>query len=166
MTAPEDRDRDDRPRLSWSEIDKLRDGSSRRDRSERRPRGAAAEARSREASQAYLKEADRLFHTGQGGARGEALARAVRDAHGSDGLTEACHAYRDALGLPGDPALLSLFLDAGDPALVAESIRALARGHESGAMEITRGVRSQLRMLEQSADDDVAYEAEELLARL
>jgi len=49
---------------------------------------------------------------------------------------------------------------------VAESIRALARGHEAGSVEITRGIRSQLRMLEQSNDDDVAYEAEELLARL
>jgi len=59
-----------------------------------------------------------------------------------------------------------MFLDTDDPGIVADAVRALAAGLEAGRFEISRGVKSQLRVLEQSSDDDVAYEAEELLARL
>lgn len=158
---------DDREKLSFSELDRLR-----RERKggggggERRPRGPGAEARRQQATQAYLKEADRLFTTAQGGAEGDAFARAVEAAHGTPELAEACRAYRDAVGLPDDPALLSLFLDADDPEIVAEAIRKLGERHASGEVQISRGIKSQLRVLEQSTDDDVAYEAEELLARL
>lgn len=156
---------DDREKLSFSELDRLR-RERKHGGGEPRPRGAAAEARAGQATQAYLEEADKLFSGAHGGAEGEALARAVQDAHGTPGLTDACRAHRDALGLPDDASLLSLFLDADDPALVAEAVRQLAAGHEAGAITIARGVKSQLRVLAQSADDDVAYEAEELLARL
>ncbi len=156
---------DEREKLSFSELDRIRregrDGGG-----ERRPRGKAAEARSKQATEGYLKEAGKIFTDAQGGAEGDALARAVEAAHGTPELAEACRAYREAVGLPGDLALLSLFLDADDPAIVAEAIRKLAEGHEAGEVQVSRGLKSQLRVLEQSSDDDVAYEAEELLARL
>ena len=80
---------------------------------------------------------------------------------------KALSSYERALQLsPDDPALLSLFLDADDPEIVAEAIRKLGERHASGEVQISRGIKSQLRVLEQSTDDDVAYEAEELLARL
>lgn len=159
---------DDREKLSFAELDRLR-----RERKaggggggQQRPRGAAAQARSKQATEAYLKEAGKLFSDAQGGADGEALARAIEAAHGTPGLADACHAYREAVGLPDDPALISLFLDAEDPALVADALRHLAEGQEAGRIAISRGLKSQLRVLEQGTDDDVAYEAEELLARL
>ncbi len=159
-------DRDDRHRLSWSEIDKRRDGSGSRDR-ERRPRGAAAAARSEDATRTYLERLDRqLFSGAKGGAEGEALAQALRDAHGTPELAGACRAYHDAIGVPDDPALLSIMLDAGEKDLVIAALEALAAGLERGALEISRGVQSQLRMLEQDSDDDVAYAAEEVLGRL
>ncbi|NNL65977.1 MAG: hypothetical protein HKP30_07040 [Myxococcales bacterium] len=155
---------DDRPKLSFSERDRLR---RERERGyEPAPRGAAAKARSKDATATYLKEVDKLFSDAQGGAAGDALAKAVEQAHGTPELTAACAAYRDGVGMPADASLLSLFLDAEDPALVAEALRALAAGHAEGRLEISRGVKSQLRVLEQHSDDDVAYEAEELLARL
>lgn len=156
---------DDREKLTFSELDRLRREKD-RGGGERRPRGAAAEARAEQATAAYLKEADKLFGSGPGGAAGEALARGVSEAHGTPGFTDACRAYREAAGMPGDASLLSLFLDADDPALVAETIRTLAAGHDAGSLQLSRGIKSQLRVLEQSSDDDVAYEAEELLARL
>ncbi|HKJ24439.1 MAG TPA: hypothetical protein VKB65_06425 [Myxococcota bacterium] len=156
---------DDREKLSFSELDRLR-RERKQGGGEHRPRGPGAEARSKQATDAYLKEADNLFTAAPGGAEGEALARAVRSAHGTADLADACRAYRDAVGMPDDPALLSLFLDADDPAIVAETIRALAEAHGAGRVQVSRGIKSQLRVLEQNTDDDVAYEAEELLARL
>jgi hypothetical protein len=156
---------DDREKLSFSELDRLR-RERKKGGGERRPRGPGGEARAKQATQAYLKEADRLFTSAQGGAEGDALARAVQAAHGTPDLAEACRAYCDAVGMPDDPALLSLFLDADDPAIVADAIRKLAERQQSGEVQISRGIKSQLRVLEQSTDDDVAYEAEELLARL
>ena len=155
---------DDREKLTYSELDRRR---REKDHGyESRPRGKAAEERSKAATGAYLKEADKIFSSAQGGAAGEALARAVEEAHGTPGLAEACRAYRDAHGMPADAGMLSMFLDAEDPALVAEALRALAAGHAAGSLKISRGLKSQLRVLEQSPDDDVAFEAEELLARL
>ena len=61
MRPGDDRDRDERPRRSWREIDQMRDGSRGRSGDERRPRGAAAEARAKAATQQYLKHADELF---------------------------------------------------------------------------------------------------------
>ena len=155
---------DDREKLSFSELDRLR--REKRDDREPRPRGAGAQARSAEATQAYLKQVDKLFTDAKGGAAGSALAKAVEDAHGTPDLAEACRAYRAELGMPEDAALLSLFLDADDPEVVTAALRALAAGHDAGTLQVSRGVKSQLRVLEQSTDDDVAYEAEELLARL
>jgi hypothetical protein len=68
--------------------------------------------------------------------------------------------------LPAEASLLSLFLDAEDHAIVAEAIRALAAGQADGSLQVSRGIKSQLRVLAQSPNDDVAYEAEELLERL
>jgi len=158
----DDRDRYDRP--SWSEIDKRRDGS--RSRGEPRPRGAAAEARSRAASEQYVKEIDKLFSKEPGGAEAEGLARAVRDAHGTAGLAAACGAYVERLGTPRDVSLLSIFLDSDDAAIMVPALERLLELREAGALEAKSGLVTQLRVLAQSFDDDVAGIAEDLLERL
>lgn len=152
-------DRDERPRKSWREIDRARDGTGRRS-DEPRPRGAAAEARSRQATKQYLEKAQGLFAGKRGGAAAEALARAVRDAHGTPALPAACAAYRDALGYPSDPGLASIFLDAAQRELVVGTLEALAAGPPDAW---TAGLRSQLRLLAEDADDEIAGAAEDLL---
>lgn len=152
----------ERPRLSWREIDQRRSSGHRRD--EREPRGPAAEARTVEATAQYLKEIDKIFSNEKGGAEGEALARAVRDAHGTAEVDDACRAYRDAIGMPDDPSLLGVFLDANDTSLVVAALEHMLAGHEAGRVEITSGLKAQLRVLAQSFDDHVAGAAEDLLA--
>jgi hypothetical protein len=161
----DERDRDERPRRSWREIDRMRDGGDRGDE-HARPRDRAGQARVRQATGQYLKQVDRLFAKEAGGAESAALAAAVRDAHGTEGLAAACHAYRDALGIPRDAALLSLFLDSGDAGLVAPALEALLEAHREGRLEVKSGLKSQLRLLAQDRDDAVAEPAEELLERL
>lgn len=154
----------ERPRLSWSEIDKRRDRGGRRDERERRPRGAAAEARSRAASQSYLKKLDAaLFAKGAAGGRGEPLARAVREAHGTPGLADACAAYLAALGPPQDAALAALFLDAPRREIVLAGLAGLAALARAGGLEIGRALRGQLRMHAEGSDDEVASAADALL---
>jgi hypothetical protein len=152
-------DRDERPRRSWREIDQARDGT-RHGRSDPAPRGAAAEARARQATRESLKEADRLFARGPGGAEGQRLAQALRDAHGTPELAEACAAYRDAFGYPGDPALASIFLDSGRTDLVRGALEALLAASPE---TLPAGLRSQLRLLAEHSDDAIAGAADDLL---
>jgi hypothetical protein len=163
MSRDRDDERDERPRRSWREIDQMRDrASGRRDRDER-PRGPAAEARARGATQQYVRKLDALFSRSKGGAAGEEHAKAVRDAHGTPELAAACRAYMAALGPPDDASLLSLFLDARDAALVAEVLEAMEERVRAGSLVLAGGLRTQLRMLADDPDDRVAELAESLL---
>jgi hypothetical protein len=154
---------DDRPRLSWKEIDQRRDGAGPRGaRGEQKPRGRAAEARAEEATKQYLKEVDKIFTAAPGGAEGEVLAKAVQDAHGSPQLVEACLAYRDSLGMPTDSSLLTVFLDADDSQLVVATLDHMLELQKAGSLEATSGLKAQLRVLVQSFDDHIAGAAEDL----
>jgi len=157
-------DKGDRPRRSWREIDAMRGRSRHTSSSE--PRGPAAKERSRAATQHYLKQLDGLFSKARGGAEGERLENAVRDAFGTPAMADACRAYRDALGLPEDAGLLTLFLDARDPAILVPVLDALHAAQRSGTLRATSGLRTQLRLLLQEPDDAVAESAEELLSKL
>jgi hypothetical protein len=158
------RDDDDRPRerLSWREVDRRRGGA--RQRPEDRPKSRDELARDTAAAKAYTKKLDALFVTTPGGAEGERLLQEMREARGTPGLAGACRAYRDALGLPEDLAQLSLFLDSGNSELVLAALGALRAAQVGGTLQPTSGLRTQLRMLTQDADDAVAEAAEELLA--
>ncbi len=156
-----DDDRRDRPKLSYSERDRrLRD--KQKGYSER-PQSPAERERSEAATRKYLKELDGIFAKGKGGARGEELARALRAAHGTPALAQACAAYRDAVGMPVDPALLGLFLDSGDPEIVVAALAELDRLRQSGTLSLSAGQRSQVRTLALSSDDRIAEAAEALL---
>jgi hypothetical protein len=156
----------ERPRRSWSEIDKLRDKP--RERREREaPRSPHVQERVRQATKEYLKQVDRAVFSGKRRpSEADRAADELRRSHGTPELAAACRAYRDAQGLPEDPSLLSLFLDAGDSELVVAALDALRGLHERGALEAGPGLRSQLRMLAGGFDDAAAEAAEALLARL
>ena len=58
---------------------------------------------------------------------------------------------------------LAMVIAAGEPELVLAGLRSLEAAQEGGALEATAGLRTQLRMLVESADDEVAGSAEDLL---
>jgi hypothetical protein len=153
----------DREKKSFSELDRLR--RERRDPTEGRSASPAARARLESAKKQYVKQIDSLFSKARGGAEGERLAQAVRDARGTPGLAAACRAYRDAVGPPAEAALISCFLDAGEPEMVMCGLEALRAGCEAGRVGLSAGLRTQLRMLAQASDDAVSGSAEELLER-
>jgi hypothetical protein len=150
---------DDREKLSFSERDRL---LRERGRGDAPPRGQRAQEESRRATATALREADQLF-AGEGGPA-RARAQAVRDAHGSDSFLDACRSYLAEVGAPEEPSLIALFLDTGDRELMVPVLEVLLRQQGEGTLEISPGLRSQLRVLEQHRDDTVAGIAEDLLA--
>ena len=157
----DDWDRGEREKLSWSEIDKLRD-KARSPRADR-PRGRQARQRAERQTHEALQVADALFRGDEGGAEGAALATAVRDAHGTSELGQACRDYVAALGVPTSVGLLSIFLDSGQPDLIVPALEALYEQKRAGKLELSGGLRSQLRVLVQEPDDDIAGLSEDLL---
>jgi hypothetical protein len=160
----DDDERGERPRLSWSELDKRRDRPRSR-APERAPRGAAAEARARSATKAYLANLDdRLFAKGaKGGAPGASLAAAVSDALGTPALADACRALLEQVGPPRDAALIGAFLDASDRTVQLAALGSLAEETRAGRVALTQGLRSRLRILAAGSDDELAERAEEIL---
>jgi hypothetical protein len=157
----DDRSWNDGDKLSFSERDrKRRDGQSSEDR---RPQGVSP-AKAEEASKQYIKKLDGLFSKKKGEV--EKLAAAMRAAHGTSGLAAACRAYRDAAGIPEDPSLLGLFLDSGEPELVVGGLEALQTACQSGKWKASGGLRSQIRMLADDPNDEVAELAEALAEQL
>ena len=151
----------DREKKSFSELDRQR--RERRGPEERRPASPGQRARVESAKKQYLKEIDGLFAKGKGGGEGDRLARAVRDARGTPGLAAACRAYRDAVGAPSEAGLVACFLEAGEADVVLQGLEALRAERAAGSLQTTPGLRTQLRMLAQDSDDEVASAAEELL---
>jgi hypothetical protein len=114
----------------------------------------------------YVKQLDGLFSKTKGGAEVERLGAAIRAAHGTSGLADACRQYREVAGFPEDAALLGMFLDSGDAELMVGGLKALQAAQEAGGFKASGGLRSQVRMLAEDPDDEVAELAETLSAIL
>lgn len=151
----------DREKLSWAEIDRRRDGA--RGSGGDGPGGYKGREERERQSQNALAEADQLFSGDAGGEVGRELADAVRKAHGTDGLIEACRAYVDALGTPSSTELLSIFLDSANRELMIPALERLFELARAGKLEVKGGLKSQLRVLAQEPDDEVAGLSEDLL---
>ena len=151
----------DRDKKSFSERDRER--REKRGSGERRATRPAQQARVASAKKQYLKQIDSIFAKGKGGAEGDRLAQAVRAARGTPGLAAACRAYRDAVGAPSDAALVACFLDAGEVDVVLVGLEVVRAERAAGSLQATPGLRTQLRLLAQDSDDEVASAAEELL---
>ena len=147
---------DDGRKPSFSERDRmLREGG--------RPSSGRTRSAEEKASKAALAAADALFTDEQGGQEGKTVANAVRDAHGSPELPAACQAYLDAVGVPRDLELISIFLDAGDKSLSIAVLDELLRQKSEGTLELAGGLVRQVRLLAEDFDDDLASRAEDLL---
>lgn len=157
----DDRNYLDREKKSFSELDRARregGGSAPRE-------GTRAAADAARASKDALAHADALFSGGASGERSK-LGAALLDARGTPGLVDACRAYRDAVGAPDEARHVSCFLDCDAPDVLLSGLEGLRAGHAAGSLSISSGLKTQLRMLANHADDAVAEEAEALLEEL
>ena len=151
---------DDGRKLSYSERDRLRRDGGKRERPQSGQDRALEEKRSRLA----LAAAEELFTDEKGGQTGKALAKAVRDAHGTKDLAAACRAYLEKVGPPASSELASIFLDAGEKDVSLPVLDALLRQKEAGGLELEGSLKTQIRLLSEDFDDALASRAEDLLA--
>jgi hypothetical protein len=151
---------DDRPKLTYSERDKLRREGG---QGGGPPRSQRAQQEQANATRSALEQAGSLFSPGKGGAEGAQLETAIRDSHGTPAFVAACQAYLDQVGVPDDPSLLTLFLDSGDRGLLVPALEKLLELKNAASLQVGAGLRNQLRVLEQDRDDTVAGISEELL---
>jgi hypothetical protein len=159
----DDRSWIDREKKSFSELDRQRREG--RSNEERRPTDQATRQRSAAATKQYLREVQGAFAGGRK-AEVEKLAGAMRDAHGTPGLADACRAYQAIAGLPDSAPLISLYLDTRDRELILAGLAALRAGREKASVKVTSGLRSQLRTFSEDRDDEIAEAAGELLEGL
>jgi hypothetical protein len=159
----DDRSWNDGDKLSFSERDRRRREG--RPSQERRPKGVS-KAKEEAVTKQYIKQLDGLFSKTKGGAEVEQLGAAIRAAHGTSGLADACRRYREVASFPDDAALLGMFLDSGDVELVVGALEALQAACEAGGFKASGGLRSQIRMLVEDPADEVAELAETLAALL
>ncbi len=154
---------------SWNDGDKL--SFSERDRRRREGGGdsnrtpGVSKIQQQQASNRYLKTLDGLF--AKPGTQQGQLEAAVRAAHGTHGLADACRAFRDAVGFPSNSTMVGMFLDSDDSELMVGVLESLLGRPASGeALQASAGLQSQLRTLVDGRDSIVAGLAEDLLAAL
>jgi hypothetical protein len=148
----------DDEKLTYSERDRLR-----REGGGERPKTGRARATDERKTKDALKVADSLFAGDTAGEEGKVLGQAVHDAHGSADLPTACRAYYEALGVPADLALASIFFDAAEKDLTVAVLDDLLQRKDQGALELEGGLKRQVRILSEDFDDDLASRAEDLL---
>ena len=124
------------------------------------------QSRASHATESYIKELDKLFTPSGRSEEAEALVKRLRDTHGTPELAEVCRTFRDELGMPREVALLSIFLDSNEPELVVAALETMLLLVEAEDAEISKGVQSQIRVLSQDFNNDIAEVAEDILAKL
>lgn len=154
---------DDGRKLSYSERDRMRREGKGAGRSER-PLSGRDRALEEKRSRLALAAAEGLFTDEKGGQAGKALANAVREAHGTKGLADACRAYLEKVGPPAAGELASIFLDAGEKSISVPVLEELLRQKGQGKLELEGGLKRQIRLLAEDFDDELASRAEDLLA--
>lgn len=156
---------DDRPKLSWSEIDKRRDGSRRSgSRQTERPAAKGEYNRYKSAADKFFSGellpesmSERLDPTGEGRARREALKKL--DAT-DDFKTFAALAkdYVATYGMPEDPYLLDRLLGHPQDSLVLQTLAEINRRLDVGDFKAPKTLPARLQSLELGSDDDEVQE--------
>lgn len=170
-------DKDDRPRKSWREIDKGRDGkrtgrtSSDRER-ERFEKTTAYTRYKANLEKVFaggeLSEAmrDRLDPSGKGKAR-DILLKKVREAEDSRAFAEAIDDLLSQEDFPDDPYLLDRALDHPQSEVVLKALERLASLAREGKLtKPPASLKQRLASIELTSDDPAVQEQAEALKRL
>jgi hypothetical protein len=158
-------DDDDREKLSWREIDKMRDHS-------RHVSGEPKSFRERSlrsdwAKKQHLKEAEKFFLGKKGTDEYKKAYAALHDKYGSPGFEEAAKKFIQEFGPPDDWGTLILILDAKDPAVAREALAPLKGLYEKRSPIEQKGLKGKLKILAITArDKNLREEVEKMLGGL
>jgi hypothetical protein len=153
---------DDKPKKSWREIDKARDGGSSSRRSD------ARERENFEKSTGYSKyktNLDRLFSGGaplpehlreklpEGDQAAQDEAKKLGNIEDTKLFNAAARDFLKAHPLPDDPRLLDRLLGHPDEAIVEKALERLEALHASGALKAPPALRNRLQSVEIETGD-------------
>ena len=160
---------DDRPRKSWREIDKARDGSSHR--RDERPGGSSGRGAKGRSQKSYRSALDRLFDSGkigdlvqqkdptakkpepEGGESRLKLHKKIKAATDRDDLTRTVDGYLKKFELPDDHDVLGRVLEHRDPGVQRDAMERIAALLETTQPKRARAMVGQLKMIRDFADD-------------
>ncbi|MBI4496024.1 MAG: hypothetical protein HY697_03725 [Deltaproteobacteria bacterium] len=156
---------DDREKLSWREIDRMRDRS--RHGSESRPSLGERRLRSDWAKKQHLKEAEKFFQGKKGTAAYKEAHMALHEQYGTAEFAGAAIKFHRQFGLPDEWGSLLLFLDLPEPRLVGEALRAMKELYPKRGLLEQKGFKGKLRVLAMTSHDkNLRRECEEILEEL
>lgn len=173
MARRDDDGYSEKPKRSWSEIDKRRDGS----RSGAAPSGARDKLQKSAQYSRYKSAADKFFSgdllpdsiaeridpTGQGKARREALKK-VNDADDFKTFATLAGEYVDAWGMPDDPYLLDRLLGHPNDDLVLKTLGEINRRLDEDSFKAPKTLAQRLKSLELGSDEEEIQDAAKALS--
>jgi hypothetical protein len=170
-------DDDDKPKRSWSEIDKLRDKSSHR-RESGGGGGGGGGGRKLENTQAYRSYKTQLNKLFDGGGLPEALKSKLEDkgvgleakrkkelaagviaATTPSAIRAALEAYRAEAGFPDEDEALGKLLELEDVPVLLETIATIDRLHGEGVLKRGASLKARLKTAQMTVDSPKVTEA-------
>jgi hypothetical protein len=156
---------DDREKLSWREIDKMRDHS--RHVSGERKSYQERSLRSDWAKKQHLREAEKYFQGKKGSEAYRKAYTVLHEKYGTPGFKAAAQNFIQEFGMPDDWGTLLLLMDSEEAAWVRDAMTALKGMCEKRSVIEQKGFKGKLKILAVTArDKEIRKEAERLLGEL
>ena len=144
-------DDDDREKLSWREIDKMRDHSRHVSREPKSFRERSL--RSDWAKKQHLREAEKFFQGPKGSEEYKKAYNALHEKYGTPRFEEAAKKFIQEFGPPDDWGALILLLDAKDPALAKAALGPLKELYQKRSPIEQKGLKGKLKVLAMTTRD-------------
>ena len=158
-------DEDDREKLSWREIDKMRDRSRHVSHEPRSYRERTL--RSDWARKQHLREAEKFFQGKKGTAAYKEAHAALHEKYGTPDFQAAAKNFLEQFGLPDEWGSLLLILDSREPKWVKEALNAMKAMYEKRSLIEQRGFKGKLKVLARPpGDKSVRQECQKILEEL
>jgi len=155
-------DDDEREKLSWSEIDKMRDRS--RHVSSGPKSMKERSLRSDWAKKQHLREAEKFFQGKKGTAAYKAAHNALHEKYGTPDFQEAAEKFLQEFGLPEDWGTLLLLLDLREPKRLKEVLGGMKGLYEKRSLIEQRGFKGKVKVLSMTtADRSLRQSCQEIL---
>ena len=158
-------DEDEREKLSWREIDQMRDRS-------RHVSGGSKSYQERTlrsdwAKKQHLKKAEKFFQGRKGTDAYKAADAALHEKYGTPEFQEAAKNFLQQFGLPDEWGSLLLVLDVHEPKWVKETLAATKGMYAKRSLIEQKGFKGKVKVLVMTtADKGVRLEGEKILEEL
>ena len=151
------RDDDEREKLSWREIDNLRNRSrhvSRDDKSYRERTLKTDWARKQ-----HLREAEKFFQGRKGSEDFRKAHAALHEKYGTAGFHEALAQFIQAFGIPDDWGTLLLILDTTNPEWIKQALTVMKEMVPKKGLLEQRGFKGKVKVIASTTKDRGLQEA-------